>query len=288
MENGKDALKNPVALRVEWARHEDCPALSQIWQMCFGDSPDYVRFFFTRYLPRCRVMIAWANGTAAGSVYLLPAEIADGGRVRKAIYVYALGVLPAFRSRGIGGVMLRRVLSVAEAEDAVCFLRPASPELVSYYERLGMEKSHYAKMCQLSPDPAIRTEESTITEATPAEYTRQCRKMPLLSGTVFWDLPHIEFALSENRLTGGKCLRYEKDGRHAIVFMKREADGWCITESLPRADAAFLSGICAHFPGEAVHLRLPAKADDPDAFVLAMTYNIVYPSEEAPLGLLLD
>ncbi len=275
-------------LLVDFAREEDYPAMKQIWTACFGDPLDYVQFFFEHCLPRHRALTAYVNGDAAGCVYLLSAKAKDGNTFRPAIYIYALGVLPAYRSRGIGQMLIRRVFAIAESEGAICFLRPASADLVPYYERFGMQKTYLVKECRLIPDPHKSTADSTISSVSAKEYAHLRTDLPAVSGLIQWDFPHISFAIAENDLSGGRCLKYTKAGRTACVFMKREKDGYCITEVLPYADASFLSGLCAHFPDNTIYLRLQAAAEDPGSFVLGMTYNTMHQPENAPLGLLLD
>ncbi len=274
-------------LDIGWAYPAEYPALQKIWCACFGDTPDSVGFFFENYLPHCRVLTARADGIAVGGVYLISASVKDGVETRPAFYVYALGVLPAYRSQGIGSAIMNYILTLAKNENAVCLLSPAAPDLVPYYSHLGMRETYFAKMCPLTPNSILPMTQSEFSPVTAAEYARVRRDMPILSGAVFWEFPHVSFAVAENYRSCGFCGKYTADGKTMYVFLRRQNDGYCITETLPSADAVFLSGLCAHFPGENLFLRLQAAADDPKSFVLGMTYNM-HQESKAPLGLLLD
>ena len=71
--------------------------LSRIWEVCFGDSQEYIRLFMERRFFTCEPLVWLEDRQVMGVVYLLPCLI-EG---RKAYYGYAGGVLPQFRKRGI-------------------------------------------------------------------------------------------------------------------------------------------------------------------------------------------
>ena len=73
------------------------PALSRIWEICFGDSPEYIRFFMERRFPTCQSFVWLEQGEPVGVVYLLPSLLQG----KQSFYSYAGGVLPEYRNRGI-------------------------------------------------------------------------------------------------------------------------------------------------------------------------------------------
>ena len=65
------------------------PALSRIWEECFGDSPEYIRFFMERRFPTCQSFVWLEQGEAVGAIYLLPCFL----KGEPVIYAYAGGCL---------------------------------------------------------------------------------------------------------------------------------------------------------------------------------------------------
>lgn len=72
------------------------PALSRIWEACFGDSPDYIRFFMENRFPACRSFVWLEDAAPVGAAYLLPCALGE----HRAYYGYAVGVHPDYRRRG--------------------------------------------------------------------------------------------------------------------------------------------------------------------------------------------
>ena len=85
------------------------PALSRIWEVCFGDSPEYIRFFMERRFSTSLSFVWLEDGEPVGVVYLLPSWL----RGERSYYSYAGGVLPEHRGKGYGKAMLRALARLA-------------------------------------------------------------------------------------------------------------------------------------------------------------------------------
>lgn len=263
----------------------DYPAMAEIWRVCFGDDPSYIQFFFRRRLPSCLALMAQTDGKTVGAVYLLPAEIYDSGTYRRAYYVYALGVLPEYRGRGIASDMMRHIFGICKEENAVCFLKPAVPSLAKFYAGLGMKPTHFAAEKRY---PAVSAKQClSWAPLAPADYAARRLAAPPLPGGVLWDLPGINYAVGENKFSGGFCLTCDTDRGEAAVLGRREGDLLRIEDCIAADPAAILSQLCTQFGVKEAILRVPADPSAPDAFLIGMTYNMNAPAS-GPLGLLLD
>lgn len=259
--------------------------LKQIWIDSFGDDPDYVNFFFENKLPYCKAVTARMGGIPLGAAYLLPAEMRDGERWRKAYYVYAVGVSPAHRGCGVGAAMMKHILDFVKREDAICFLSPASEKLVSYYSRLGMQPSHFAKNLSLKKTPIPNDTAASLSDLTAEDYRAL---QSTAAGSVRWDIQSIRYALAEARLSGGRAVKC-KMGADTFGVIGYEKDGtFFLKEIVPAPkETAILSRIAFLLGTQKIVARVPADADDPEGFVLGMTNN-AQKTTGAPLGLLLD
>jgi ribosomal protein S18 acetylase RimI-like enzyme len=54
-------------------------------------------------------------------------------------YLWALGVSPASQGRGIGGKLLRPVLSRSDRAGVLCYLETVNERNVAFYQRWGFE-----------------------------------------------------------------------------------------------------------------------------------------------------
>ncbi len=270
--------------RVIRASAAEYSAMAEIWQICFGDAPSYVQFFFRRRLPSCIALTAQMKGKTAGAVYLLPAALYDSGVRRRAYYVYALGVLPEYRGRGIAAAMMRHIFDICKEQDAVCFLKPATPALADYYERLGMIQTHFAAPIRYtaSADTPLPWQPMPA-----ADFAALYLTEPLSPGSVLWDGDAVRYAVDENSLCGGFCLRCDVGGKVCAVLGRREEYLLRIAACIGADPASVLPALCRQMEaGEAV-LRVPCPAADSDAIPGIMTYNMNTPAS-GPCGLLLD
>ena len=270
--------------RIVQAAEADLPAMAEIWRICFGDEPSYIQFFFRRRLPSCLALTARADGKTAGAVYLLPAELYDAGVWRRAYYVYALGVLPEYRGRGIASDMMHRIFGICKEQDAVCFLKPASQSLVEFYKNLGMVPTYFAAEKRF---PAAAETSLAWTSLPAADYAVRRLAAPPLPGSVRWDMSATCYAVDENERSGGFCLTCKTSGSPCTVLGRRAGDLLRIEDCIAPDSTAILPALCAELGIKEAVLRVPADSSADDAFLIGMTYNMNAPAS-GPLGLLLD
>jgi ribosomal protein S18 acetylase RimI-like enzyme len=103
---------------------QDFSQISIIWQSCFGDSEQYIRFFWTHGFSLCRGLACEQNGQLVSMLFLLPGALALSEEQLPAGYVYAVATLPAFRGRGFAAALARRAAELAREKGwaALCLL----------------------------------------------------------------------------------------------------------------------------------------------------------------------
>ena len=84
------------------AARRDLPALTRLWQACFGDTEAEVRAFWQALFDCTPVYLRRApDGSPAAMLCALPAEmVGDDGDAVPAAYLYAVCTAPALRGRG--------------------------------------------------------------------------------------------------------------------------------------------------------------------------------------------
>ncbi len=175
----QETTTNTIAIRE--IRPEDSAALVELWRRVFGD-PEELAASFLCLLPQMGGGVAaFADGEAAGAAYIVTGLTVGE---KRAAYLYAVAVSPAFRGMGLG-----RRLSVSAAAlgrrlgaDFVCTL-PAQAGLYDWYEkRIGTRCALYRRKDEL---PA--REGPALIPLSPAAYNE--RREKLLAG-----LPHLSLS----------------------------------------------------------------------------------------------
>lgn len=180
--------------------------LQHLWQCCFGDSELFIHTFFAMQVEPDNVLVAMDLRRVVGAVYMLPASYGLPGDGRAAYYAYALAVLPEYRARGIGRVLMNAVFARCRAEGAVCVLKPASEGLAQYYEGLGMKRGFRQKTVAF---PAERRVPGVMFGlCTPEEYKRlRDAHFSDFGKMIVWSDATVRFAVQDARSSGGWCIR---------------------------------------------------------------------------------
>ena len=128
--------------------NSDVEELVQFWHDTFYDDKPLVRQFFS-LLPKMGTgYVAVAGSRLLGMVFVLNLVI-EGKRFG---YIYALAVKEQYRSKGIGGALLKHCASI---HPALCTF-PAEPELYKWYEeKLGMRYRTRCKYDRIEPENGV-------------------------------------------------------------------------------------------------------------------------------------
>lgn len=181
--------------------------LKHLWREVFGDPPEYIDFYFTHGFDPSQTAVYLEDGVPVGMLTLLDMELSHAGKTSKAGYIYAVGTLPPYRSRGIAA----RLTQFAHEQCALrgmcaAILIPAQPSLFGYYEKLGYAPCFTIKeTAGASPsggdESAVRLDEIGVQEL----YRRRNRFFAdcLFAG---WGGGRLSYILRENRFLGGHAL----------------------------------------------------------------------------------
>lgn len=236
---------------------EMIPALQTLWKRCFGDTDDYLSLFFGRRFSPERTLTAWVDGTLAGAVYLLEAEM-DG---RPLWYGYAVGTLPAYRGRGISRRLHETIFRMAKQRQALYAVHPQSEDLIAFYEKLGLQKGFFCKQVTLTAVPA-RRQKMTITALSPAEYAALRDEAFAEPGFVRWDTAAVAYAVEENAFCGGFC-RALTDGTNVWALFGQVREDRLLLRETTMPDDVILSAaplLAREFHRSTITLHLPPSS----------------------------
>lgn len=166
-------------MKYERAKKSDLPALTQLWQTCFGDASADI-WEFWKIFDRISVFIVREKMPIA-MLCALPVTLFDAcGEAHNASYLYAVCTAPSHRKKGICAKLMAYAESELKSEFAL--LVPASDSLFDFYGKLGYQTAFYHKNYSVS---AVASK-AKITKINADAY-RNLRQMQLYANFVDYD-----------------------------------------------------------------------------------------------------
>ncbi len=210
------------------AERRDIPVLCGIWQACFYDPAEYIRFFYEENFDRIAVYVRTVNDSPVSMLHLLDSEFGSSAGIRKAKLIYAAGTAPAHRGKGYMGELIRHVTSLADAGGHALFLKPSSERLAEYYGSFGFMPDARFRLLTVLPEEA---EPLTLTDLSGEEYNRLRDAAFSSRPYARWRDDHLRWCVAENAFCGGRTAAVEMDGGTRF-FMGYPRDGvFLITET---------------------------------------------------------
>lgn len=208
--------------------------LKRIWQICFGDEPEYIDFYFEyRFRPE-EMLVYLIDGHPVSMLSLLPAKLYYGGKMQSLRYVYGVGTLPEHRGRGYARILLEEGRRRTGEPLA---LVPALDSLWEYYGKLGFAPVFWLAEYHIEPEEIAACgserdgQEYWLLTVTPGEYYRIREAAFAADGYVSWDEDAIAYTLRENDFVGGYAYKVQHHGREDILMMRQEEQALHILET---------------------------------------------------------
>lgn len=227
-------------MKLDYPSTEQIPDLRRLWQEAFGDSDAFLDSFFSTGFSEKRCRCAIADGQVAAALYWLDCTCNE----RKLAYVYAVATAKAFRNRGICHTLLtdtHQLLTQQGYSGAI--LVPGSPELESFYARLGYCRCSEIRefSCAAAPEPV------SLTPLSSPEFARLRRQL-LPAGSVLQEGVSLDFLAAQAEFYAGDGI---------LLAARTEAHGLFALELLGNTDAA--PGILRALGAEKGLFRTPGQ-----------------------------
>lgn len=134
------------------SRQEDLPQLKTLWQVCFGDEPDYIgHYFATYYRPERVLVLETADGIASMLLTFPNTLILKDGSSCPACYIYAFCTRPDQQGKGYGRLLLAYAQErAALAGCGAAMMVPGEGSLFDFYATLGYETAFFHREFSLS------------------------------------------------------------------------------------------------------------------------------------------
>ena len=136
----------------------DMPQAHHIWDVCFGDPPEFTKWYFdTRVTPE-RIIGLFESGELISDALMIPYTVRLRGKTAQAPYIVGAATKPEHRRKGYMERVLKEALThMRDAGAGVTFLHPFRD---SFYRRLGWENATGMLEYTLSADKLKALRES--------------------------------------------------------------------------------------------------------------------------------
>ena len=211
--------------QIRRTKREEARAL---WQLCFGDSDEFLDRYFDRLYREEDVLLAEDEGTAIGHLQFPELTLSLGEETLPAGYVVAVCTHPDHRGKGIMRPLLHEALRREKARgDVVSVLLPAEEWLYRYYSSAGGYAPVINRARSNRREDALGEEDSAVTAPSLVDYLLKVeasqQEPSLLHSRAFWEVITEDFEREEALLL--QIHRTESgliDG--ALFLVKGEAE----------------------------------------------------------------
>ena len=265
----------------EDARSADLPALTSLWQTCFGDSKESIQEFWSCLFPHIRVCVAREGKKICAMCCILPVSLVDDcGETYQAAYLYALGTAPAMRKRGLGSSLLEYANKSLRREGIpFSLLVPSEPSLFTFYEKLGYRTAFYQK-----EDTIPAGERQAQVTPMNADSYSNLRQLMLYGSFVSYSTELLNYQMQLGKGSKAGLFRIELDHCLCCAAAEKRGDTLLIKELLPSEPEA--AAALAHQLGCQQAVMRSEGTDHPFGMIKAL--GEVPPPENAYLGLAFD
>ncbi len=114
----------------------DADAAFSLHHACFGDTREWFDTLLAAAAGQ-QYLAAMRGGRLCGGLFLFDADLFVGEKAYAGKYVYALGVLPAFRGQGIARALLAKAKALSPTFTLIC---AANAHLAATYAKYGFDR----------------------------------------------------------------------------------------------------------------------------------------------------
>jgi len=233
----------------------------EIWRLCFGDSSNYARFFFSHLKFREQVLVLCIKGCPVSMLSILWADTKIKGVQKELAYFYAVATHPNWQRRGFGSKLLEFAAKEMEQKNRIPILVPATEKLALFYKKKGFTEATNLKW--IEEEGKFSRGQACLKKITAEEYYTMRNKRFFGDRYIRWSLDEIAFRLEEAQRFGGFAKKVCWMGKeYAMIGMKKENHCLELTETtIPEEELIELAGeIGAQMRCQKVRVYLPENS----------------------------
>lgn len=241
-------------MEIRFAKKTDMNDLKNIWKVCFGDTAEYVNFFFDNMFKPQNAVVAESDGRAVGVIHTLDAHLS----ATPFKYGYAIGVLPCARGNSVCKKMHDYLKGYCEENGYIYGLHPANDKLSLFYKSIGLSDMYSLKTVEI--ENTDKNADVSFFDITPSEYLAMREKSFL--NMVSWDINTISYMFDEAKHFGGCTKKLVINGNERLILAKENEDSLIVKETTLNDDEILLAhnAVKNFFGKKKVVYKLPCKS----------------------------
>ncbi len=256
-------------LLTRFAKKEDFPALTAIWQEAFGDTPEFIHHFLTMLFTKESALVLTLDGVPVSALYLLPGTVrkAHNQRSFDARYIYAAATLRQHRGKGYMTLLLEQAAALMQKKGLdFLLLSPASERLFGYYGRIGFQPAFSYKLLRLNRSQMrmMAASGGRLTALTLPGFEQLNREYLEHEHAFLWPEQVLVYAYRSYLASGGKTVAFTHNDElcGAALFREDETQDICSVTDICVKQSCFpglADMLLEHSACEQFHLRLPIR-----------------------------
>ncbi|MDR3011767.1 MAG: GNAT family N-acetyltransferase [Chitinispirillales bacterium] len=125
-------------MTIRLAQNNDKLNIRKLWKLGFGDSDEFLDFYFSDYYDPQSALITTKAGEITASLQTVPSTLIYGGNELPAAYIVGVVTHPEHRMRGYAGELIKAIIAdLNHSGVLVSALIPGEPHLFSIYQKYG-------------------------------------------------------------------------------------------------------------------------------------------------------
>ena len=250
------------------AKTEDLKPLKTLWKLCFGDTDQFIDFYFKNRDWKSEVAALRVADQIVSMLTMISVKlVGENGESIEASMLYGVATHPEHQKKGFAEKLMELTDQYLLSKNvAAVMLVPAGEALFHFYEKRGYETRFFVREALLPSEEINRLAERNsvlsckIMPMEPWDYNQ--RRRDLLKGRSYVDYSDkdISFQKEESRLVDMDIYSIEIDGWAGCAAIEKAPDGVVIIKELLIADSALISaikGIAEYLGGEQYLVRTP-------------------------------
>lgn len=223
---------------IRFAKKGETARQKEIWKLCFGDSDEYIDFYFANRYKEDETLLL-QDGEIAAMLTMLPIRVVTStGRSLKSAMLYAIATHPQYQHRGYATRMIEFVRRYLKKRgDYFSVLVPSGRQLFEFYRHQGYQDGFYIREVSFDRQKLksllTGSFHCTIMSVSPQEYNRKREKQ--LSGKryVAYSIEDISYQKKLSQQSGADIYGLDIDGvQGCAVIEKLNVDKVMIKELL--------------------------------------------------------
>lgn len=222
-----------MSIEVKHPEPHNVLAMKKIWQACFGDTMEYIDFFFEKCFKPENALVAYYDYKTVAMLFLLPTSLVISEKEYKGAYVYAVATKPEYRGMGIMKMMEQKATEVTTNNGLhfLCLV-PQTKSLYKMYEKIGYKTTFYLSQKEYMPLGTPNFSEITIENCSKDDFVL-LRKQYInqLTSTVDFDASFQEYRYDEFIYVGINVLKITTKSITGYIVGYQDKDCYIVKET---------------------------------------------------------